>query len=122
MLGRPLALALAVPAGTALGVLFGWRVVFAGMSGMAVLLIFWIWVRQSVIVTVWSIAIAGGGILGGVLFGPWDAAMLPWAVISVLIPGFAVAVSAGKPSPLRGRIGQAALKPTQDDPPCRPGL
>lgn len=250
MLGTPLALALGVPAGTALGVLFSWRVAFSGMSGLAVLLIFWIWVKvpdqsgiggqssaplrqvfatpgllkvlfmtlsfvlahnilytylapslhmvglgnrtdavllafgiastvgiwcvgagvdrwlrglillsflifllaatglaarnadpvititcvlfwglsfggsatlfqtasariagehtdlaQSMIVTVWNIAIAGGGILGGVLLGQWGAAMLPWAVISVLIPGFAVSVFAGKHLPPRRRIG-----------------
>ncbi|NGM83114.1 MFS transporter [Paenibacillus sp. 7124] len=42
MVGTPLALALGVPAGTFLGVLVGWRAVFAIMSLLAALLIAWV--------------------------------------------------------------------------------
>ncbi|AHV96683.1 sugar efflux transporter [Paenibacillus sabinae T27] len=42
MVGTPLALALGVPAGTFLGVLIGWRSVFAIMSLLAALLIAWV--------------------------------------------------------------------------------
>lgn len=42
MVGTPLALSLGVPAGTFLGVLVGWRICFAIMSVLAVLLMFWV--------------------------------------------------------------------------------
>lgn len=42
MVGTPLALSLGVPAGTFLGALVGWRICFAIMSGLAVLLMFWV--------------------------------------------------------------------------------
>ncbi|QWU18316.1 MFS transporter [Paenibacillus sophorae] len=42
MVGTPLALALGVPAGTFLGVLVGWRSIFAIMSLLAVLLVAWV--------------------------------------------------------------------------------
>lgn len=42
MVGTPLALSLGIPAGTFLGALFGWRVIFALMSALAVALIAWI--------------------------------------------------------------------------------
>ncbi|MCS3847990.1 putative MFS family arabinose efflux permease [Xanthomonas campestris] len=41
MVGTPLALSLGVPAGTFLGQLVGWRMCFASMSGLAVLLLLW---------------------------------------------------------------------------------
>ncbi|MCU1755276.1 MFS transporter [Pseudomonas helleri] len=42
MVGTPLALSLGVPAGTFLGALMGWRICFAIMSVLAVLLMFWV--------------------------------------------------------------------------------
>ena len=42
MVGTPLALSLGVPAGTFLGMLVGWRICFAIMSVLAVLLMFWV--------------------------------------------------------------------------------
>jgi len=42
MVGTPLALSLGVPAGTFLGALMGWRICFAIMSGLAVLLMLWV--------------------------------------------------------------------------------
>lgn len=41
MVGTPLALSLGVPAGPFLGQLVGWRMCFASMSGLAVLLLLW---------------------------------------------------------------------------------
>lgn len=42
MIGTPVALSLGVPAGTWLGALLGWRLTFAVMSGLCVVLIAWI--------------------------------------------------------------------------------
>lgn len=42
MVGTPIALSLGVPAGTLMGALLGWRLTFAVMSGLSVILIGWI--------------------------------------------------------------------------------
>ncbi|WP_248743237.1 MULTISPECIES: MFS transporter [unclassified Pseudomonas] len=42
MLGAPLALSLGIPAGTLLGTVVGWRLSFAIMSAMTVLLVIWV--------------------------------------------------------------------------------
>ncbi|AXI62377.1 MFS transporter [Pseudomonas kribbensis] len=42
MLGAPLALSLGIPAGTLLGTMVGWRLSFAIMSAMTVLLVIWV--------------------------------------------------------------------------------
>ena len=42
MLGAPLALSLGIPAGTLLGTLIGWRLSFAIMSALTVLLVIWV--------------------------------------------------------------------------------
>lgn len=42
MVGTPVALSLGVPAGTWLGQWLGWRACFAGMSGLALLLMLWV--------------------------------------------------------------------------------
>lgn len=51
-------------------------------------------VAQSMIVTVWNIAIAGGGIIGGVLLETVGVSAFPWSVLALLIATFAVAWSA----------------------------
>ncbi len=43
MVGAPLALALGVPLATLLGKLLGWRLCFAAMSALALLLMLWVW-------------------------------------------------------------------------------
>lgn len=43
MVGAPLALALGVPLATLLGRLLGWRLCFAAMSALALLLMLWVW-------------------------------------------------------------------------------
>jgi len=45
MVGTPLALSLGVPAGTLLGNLLGWRLCFGIMSGLALLLVFWVRIK-----------------------------------------------------------------------------
>ncbi|MBO1013336.1 MFS transporter [Achromobacter sp. SD115] len=45
MLGAPLALSLGVPAGTLLGSLWGWRIGFGIMSGLALILMLWVRLR-----------------------------------------------------------------------------
>ncbi|MGN4049547.1 MFS transporter [Pseudomonas sp. SM4] len=42
MLGAPLALSLGIPAGTLLGTVVGWRLSFAIMTGLTVLLVIWV--------------------------------------------------------------------------------
>ncbi|MAN46067.1 MAG: MFS transporter [Alphaproteobacteria bacterium] len=45
MAGTPLALSLGVPAGTFLGTIIGWRACFGLMSGLTVILIFWVLIK-----------------------------------------------------------------------------
>jgi predicted MFS family arabinose efflux permease len=53
-------------------------------------------IGQSLIVTVWNIAIAGGGALGGVLLESHGAALLPWTLIALLMPALLVAWRASR--------------------------
>ncbi|WP_321161133.1 MFS transporter [Herbaspirillum lusitanum] len=46
---------------------------------------------QAMIVTVWNLAIAGGGIVGGVLLDTVGVASFPWALLALLAPTLAVA-------------------------------
>ncbi|QRK08464.1 MFS transporter [Archangium violaceum] len=48
-------------------------------------------VAQSMIVTAWNIAIAGGGLLGGVLLETLGVASFPWALVILLLPTLLVA-------------------------------
>jgi len=48
-------------------------------------------VAQAMIVTVWNLAIAGGGIVGGVLLDTIGVASFPWALLVLLAPTLAVA-------------------------------
>ena len=49
-------------------------------------------VAQSMIVTVWNIGIAGGGIVGGLLLDHWGVAILPWSLVLMLAVGLMVAL------------------------------
>jgi predicted MFS family arabinose efflux permease len=51
-------------------------------------------VAQSMIVTVWNIAIAGGGIVGGILLETFGVSVFPWIVLALLVATFAVAGAA----------------------------
>lgn len=46
------------------------------------------------IVTAWNIAIAGGGIVGGILLETFGVSAFPWSVQVLLVATFAVAWSA----------------------------
>lgn len=49
-------------------------------------------VAQSMIVSVWNIGIAGGGIVGGLVLDSWGVTVLPWILVVMLVIGFAVAL------------------------------
>lgn len=51
-------------------------------------------VALSMNVVAWNSAIAGAGMLGGVLLETWGAAAFPWAVLGLSLAGFGVAWSA----------------------------
>lgn len=51
-------------------------------------------VALSMNVVAWNSAIAGAGVLGGVLLNTWGAAAFPWAVLGLTIAGLLVAWSA----------------------------
>lgn len=74
MLGAPLALSLGIPAGTLLGTAVGWRLSFAIMTGLTVLL-----------VTLWNVGIAGGGLAGGLLLNNLGVGSYPWIVAGLLM-------------------------------------
>lgn len=46
------------------------------------------------IVTVWNIAIAGGGIIGGILLETFGVSAFPWSVLTLLLLALAVAWAA----------------------------
>ncbi|MFE6359352.1 MFS transporter [Streptomyces sp. NPDC057806] len=41
---------------------------------------------QAMLVTLWNAAMAGGGVVGGVLLGLFGAAAFPWSVLALLVP------------------------------------
>lgn len=51
-------------------------------------------VAQSMIVTVWNIAIAGGGIVGGILLETFGVSAFPWSVLALLVAALVVAWAA----------------------------
>ena len=61
-------------------------------------------IAQSIVVTVWNIAIAGGGLFGGILLYSFSVEYFPWIVFLLLVPALLVAWSsklAGFPSAKR---------------------
>jgi predicted MFS family arabinose efflux permease len=44
---------------------------------------------QSMLVTVWNLGIAGGGLAGGVLLQGWGATAFPWAVVLLMLLAWA---------------------------------
>lgn len=57
-------------------------------------------IAQSIVVTVWNIAIAGGGIIGGLVLSSYSSTYFPWIVLALLVPALLVvwgARSAGFP-------------------------
>ncbi|MBE2992512.1 MFS transporter [Sphingomonas sp. CFBP 13603] len=61
-------------------------------------------VAQSMIVTAWNIAIAGGGLIGGYLLETRGAGVLPWSLCILLVPCLVIVLTArrhGFPSAAR---------------------
>ena len=48
-------------------------------------------VAQSILATVWNVAIAGGGIVGGLLLDACGAGSLPWAALVLAIAALLLA-------------------------------
>lgn len=48
-------------------------------------------VAQAMNTTAWNAAIAGGGIVGGLLLAHGDVGLFPWALLAVLLPALAIA-------------------------------
>lgn len=62
-------------------------------------------VAQSMLVTVWNIAIAGGGLAGGLILDLSGAAALPWFIVALLLPALLTSLQAKKsgfPPSVRG--------------------
>jgi predicted MFS family arabinose efflux permease len=58
-------------------------------------------IAQSIVVTVWNIAIAGGGIIGGIVLNSYDVKYFPWMLLVLLTLALLVVLnarSAGFPS------------------------
>ncbi|WP_282703943.1 MFS transporter [Streptomyces sp. CC219B] len=53
---------------------------------------------QAMLVTLWNAAMAGGGVVGGVLLGLFDATAFPWSVLALLVPVLAVVTGARRHS------------------------
>lgn len=49
---------------------------------------------QSVLVTLWNVAMAAGGVVGGVVLGALGTAALAWTVLALMLPVLAVVVGA----------------------------
>ncbi|MFD3496701.1 MFS transporter [Streptomyces sp. NPDC058678] len=49
---------------------------------------------QAMLVTLWNAAMAGGGVLGGILLGLFGATAFPWSVLALLVPVLAVVTGA----------------------------
>lgn len=58
-------------------------------------------VAQSMVVTAWNLAIAGGGLLGGLLLQGFGAGALPWSLIALLAPALWLAWRAPHGFPAR---------------------
>ena len=58
-------------------------------------------IAQSMLVTVFNLAFAGSGVIGGVLLETWGASAIPWVVLALLLPALWV-VSVTKRHAFRG--------------------
>ncbi|MGW7276150.1 MFS transporter [Streptomyces sp. NPDC054864] len=47
---------------------------------------------QAMLVTLWNVAMAGGGVVGGVLLELFGAASFPWSVLTLVVPALIVVV------------------------------
>ncbi|MGW1175735.1 MFS transporter [Kitasatospora sp. NPDC002543] len=61
---------------------------------------------QAVLVTLWNAAMAGGGVVGGLVLSGLGTGALPWTVLALMLPVLAVATAARRhafPAPARRR-------------------
>ncbi|WP_369183981.1 MFS transporter [Streptomyces sp. Y1] len=49
---------------------------------------------QAMLVTLWNAAMAGGGVIGGLVLGRLGTGALPWTVLALLLPALAVVLAA----------------------------
>ncbi|SOB84016.1 Predicted arabinose efflux permease, MFS family [Streptomyces sp. 1331.2] len=49
---------------------------------------------QAVLVTLWNVAMAGGGVVGGLVLSGLGTGALPWTVLALLLPALAVVIGA----------------------------
>eukprot|EP01133_Synstelium_polycarpum_P018409 gene18409-22033_t len=48
-------------------------------------------VAQAMVATIWNVAIAGGGLAGGMLLDGYGAAAFPWAMLALLLVALCIA-------------------------------
>jgi predicted MFS family arabinose efflux permease len=88
------------PAAIVVGVI-GWGLAFGGaatlfQTALAIAAGEAADVAQSLLVVVWNCAIAGGGIVGGLLLTRAGPASFPWSLLALLVVAFAIAAGAGR--------------------------
>ncbi|OKI45445.1 MFS transporter [Streptomyces sp. TSRI0281] len=49
---------------------------------------------QAMLVTLWNVAMAGGGVVGGLLLGPLGPASLAWSALALMLPVLIVVIAA----------------------------
>ena len=54
-------------------------------------------IAQSMLVTVFNLAFAGSGVIGGVLLAGWGAQTIPWLVLGLLLPTLLIASTVKRP-------------------------
>lgn len=66
-------------------------------------------VAQAMVATIWNVAIAGGGLVGGMLLDGYGAASFPWAMLALLLVALAIAWRARRHSFKPGRRSGGAV-------------
>ena len=66
-------------------------------------------VAQAMVATIWNVAIAGGGLAGGMLLDGYGAASFPWAMLALLLVALAIAWRARRYSFKPGRRSGGAV-------------
>ncbi|MFA6068336.1 MAG: MFS transporter [Janthinobacterium sp.] len=66
-------------------------------------------VAQAMVATIWNVAIAGGGLAGGMLLDGYGAASFPWAMLALLLVALVIAWRAHRHSFKPGRRSGGAV-------------
>ena len=66
-------------------------------------------VAQAMVATIWNVAIAGGGLAGGLLLDGYGAASFPWAMLALLLVALTIAWRAHRHSFKPGRRSGGAV-------------